>query len=112
MTSKSKKPSQIEKTFKKIGLRDVSTKTQEKNGTRVYFDDDANCNYIFRQFSAPRIEYFSNISNSIQSYKMFEPTGSSIKDDMKEAIPYIINRKLRGVRERAQAAIRIAAAII
>ena len=112
MTSKSKQPSQIEKTFKKIGLREVSTNTQKKNGTRVYFDIDANCNYIFRQFSAPRIEYFSEITDSVQSYKMFEPTGSSIKDDMKEAIPYIVNRKVRGIRERAQSAFRIASAII
>lgn len=104
------KPSKIENTFFKMGLVDVTTKNQEKNGTRVFFDDVANCNYIFRQFSAPRVEYFSTVTNTIQSYRMFEPTGSSINDDMKEAIPFIVNRKIRGVKERANTVIRIASA--
>ena len=43
---------------------------------------------------------------------MFEPTGSSINDDMKEAIPFIVNRKIRGVKERTNAILQVATAIL
>jgi len=102
------KETKIEKIYKQMGLVEVTTKEQSGNGTRSFFDNDANCNFIFRQFSAPRVEYFSPKTNTVQSYKMFEPNGANIKEDMQEAIPYIVNRKVKGVRERAKIAMNLA----
>jgi hypothetical protein len=107
-----KTQSSIETLYKKMGLVEVTNSKQRKNGTRVFFDSIANCNFIFRQFSSPRVEYFSNTTRSIQSYRMFEPTGMTITEDMNEAIPYIVNRKVKGVQERAQSAFRIASSLI
>jgi hypothetical protein len=106
------KRSSIDSIYKKMGLVEVTNSNHRKNGTRVFFDSVANCNFIFRQFSSPRVEYFSETTRSIQSYRMFEPTGMTIVDDMKEAIPYIVNRKVKGVQERAHSAIRIASSLI
>jgi hypothetical protein len=108
MKSNKQTETKIEKIYKKMGLVEVSTKEQVSNGTRSFFDTDANCNFVFRQFSAPRVEYFSPKTNSVQSYKMFEPNGANVREDMQEAIPYIVNRKIKGVRERAKIAMNLA----
>jgi hypothetical protein len=107
-----KNHSKIGKTFSKIGLVDVTTKRQKNNGTLVFFDDVANCNYIFRQRSSPRVEYRSTKTNTIQTYKMFDSDGYDIKDDMNKAIPYILNRKIRGVKEKTTVVLRMASDIL
>lgn len=112
MKNSKKQPTAIETTYKKIGLVEVTTPIQRSNGTRAFFDRTANCNFIFRQFSSPRIEYFSEVTNSVQSYKMFDPSGKNINEDMKEAIPYIVNRKMRGMKERTESALKIVSRLI
>lgn len=93
--------------FEKMNMVDISTEAQINNGTFSFFDKEANCNFVFRQSSSPRVEYFSTKTNTVQSYKLFG--GERIlHKDMKTAIPYIVNRKVKGTKERARIAMEIA----
>lgn len=93
--------------FEKMNMVDISTDAQMGNGTYAFFDKEANCNFVFRQNSSPRVEYFSTKTNTVQSYKLFNGEGSLHKD-MKTSIPYIVNRKVKGIKERARISMDIA----
>ena len=93
--------------FEKMNMVDISTDAQMGNGTYAFFDKEANCNFVFRQSSSPRVEYFSTKTNTVQSYKLFNGEGYLHKD-MKTTIPYIVNRKVKGTKERARIAMEIA----
>jgi hypothetical protein len=108
---KKSKPTKIEQLYKKLGLVEVTTPRQKRNGTVVFFDDQSNRNYIFREYSDPRVEYVSSKTRTLQSYRLFE-LGESLKDDMRTAIPFIVRRKVSTTKERAKIALDIAARII
>jgi hypothetical protein len=102
----------IEKVYSKMGMREITSQVQKKNGTRHFHDTQSGMEYVFRQYSAPRIQYWSDLTDSWQSYKLFEPSGTNINEDMKEAIPYIVNRKIKSVKARAIRAMNIVTNLI
>lgn len=97
----------IEKIYTQMGLQKCQTPLQEQYGTLVFFDPVANCKFVFRLRSSPRVEYFSGKTESIQSYVMFESESNSIKEKMLLAIPYIQKRQIKGLKERTRVALDI-----
>jgi len=111
------KTEKAEELFKKMGLVETSTNVQIDHGTYKFHDKIGNCNYIFRIFSNPRVEYYSDKTRSIQSYALFKSknnwaSDNKVANDMRDAIPYIVNRKVKGISRRAQLAMDIAQKII
>jgi hypothetical protein len=107
-----KSNSVIERVYRKMHMEEITSSIQKRNGTRHFMDGHSGHEYIFRQFSAPRVRYWSDVTNSWQSYKLFNPSGIGIREDMKEAIPYIVNRKVDGVRNQAKHAINLASRLL
>ncbi len=94
--------------YSRMGLIECQTKNQEKNDTLVFFDDVANCKFIFRPHSNPRVEYFSTKTNSIQSYEFLKDIAyHKISYKMLMAIPLIQKRKIKGVKDRTKIALDI-----
>jgi hypothetical protein len=95
--------------YEKMGLVEVTSMTEENNGTVKFFDETSQSNYIFRKYSAPRVEYISDKTNTIQSYALIETHNCSetLAEDMLKVLPKIVNRKVKSAYKRSLIAINI-----
>lgn len=94
--------------YRQMGLIECQTEVQEKNGTLVFFDDVANCKFIFRRYSNPRVEYLSTKTNSVQSYEILKNVEyHRISYKMIYTISVIQSRKIKGVKDRTKIALDI-----
>ena len=81
--------------YEKMGLINITTERESENGTLKFYDEISQCNFIFRKWSNPRVEYISEKTNTNQSYDLFrDETVTSMSEKMVTAIPYIANRKV------------------
>jgi len=93
---------QVKKIYSKMGLIEITTKRERSNGTIKFYDETSQSNYIFRESSAPRVEYMSEKTGSLQSYALIrDQFTANMAADMMLVIPTITNRKVKAAFERS-----------
>jgi hypothetical protein len=108
MSSKKVSKKQMISIYEKMGLINISSERESLNGTLKFYDEISQCNFIFRKWSNPRVEYVSEKTNTIQSYDLFRDEDiTSISEKMVTAIPYISNRKVKAAYRRSLYALDI-----
>jgi transposase len=104
---------EAKKIYKKMGLIDVTTNREKSNGTIKFFDETSQSNYIFRENSAPRLEYLSEKTGTIQSYSLIKDRFSdNMASNMMMVIPTITNRKVKSAFERSIIAMDISKTLV
>jgi hypothetical protein len=99
---------QMKSIYEKIGLIDISSKTERKNGTVKFFDETSQRNYIFRENSAPRVEYLSDKTKTIQSYALISTRYTeNIEENMLMVLPTVTNNQVKSAYKRSLIALDI-----
>lgn len=100
------KKKDVVKMYESIGLIEHASPRQADNGTYVFYDDVGNCNWMFYLESRPRVEFISDKTKRKTNYAL-PIFGSSQKEDMIKALPYILRRRERNIRNKAKSLFKI-----